>query len=207
MTWARRNAAAGMLLAFCAASCLAVLTLAALGVGEHGTDVALQVTARLSFLLFWLAYAGSALATLFGPLFEPLKRHVREFGLAFASAHLIHIALVAWLVQIGAPPAVGTFVFFGIALFFVYLLALFSIKGLQQMLGAKGWHLLRAVGLNYIAYAFASDFLRTSPIDSFKHLVGYLPFAVLSVLGPALCLASFIRRNAHLEKYFWRQAS
>jgi hypothetical protein len=206
MTSAQHNASVWMLLAFCAACCLAGLTFAALGVGEHGTDVALQVTARLSFLLFWLAYVGGALATLFGPLFEPLKRHVRHFGLAFASAHLIHIASVAWLVQIGAAPAVGTFVFFGIAALWVYLLALFSIEGLQRMIGPKVWWLLRAIGLNYIAYAFAIDFLKVSPINSFKHLVGYLPFAVLSVLGPTLCLAAFIRRNARLQKYFWRQA-
>jgi hypothetical protein len=193
-----------MLLAFCGACCLAGLTLAALGIGEHGTDVALQVTARLSFLLFWLAYAGGALGTLFGTPFEPLKRHLRKFGLAFASAHLIHIALVAWLVWIGAAPALGTFVFFGIALLWVYLLALFSIESLQRMIGPKVWWLLRAIGLNYIAYAFAKDFLRVSPIDSFKHLVEYLPFAVLSVLGPTLCLAAFIRRNANLLKYFWR---
>jgi hypothetical protein len=129
-------------------------------------------------------------------MFEPLKRHGREFGLAFASAHLIHIALVGWLTQIGAPPPLGTFVFFGIAVLWLYLLALFSIARLQRMLGAKVWRLLRLIGLNYIAYAFATDFLRVSPVDSLKNLIGYLPFVVLSVLGPALCLAAFVRRVA-----------
>lgn len=173
------------------------------GLEERGTDVALQVTARFSFLLFWPAYTGGALATLFGPMFEPLKRHGREFGLAFASAHLIHIALVGWLIQIGASPPLGTFVFFGVALLWVYLLALFSIVRLQRMLGAKVWWLLRLIGLNYIAYAFATDFLRASPLDSFKHLIGYFPFAVLSVLGPALCLAAFIWRVAIKVPAIW----
>ena len=185
-----------MVSAFCAAGSLAGLVLAALGLDERGTDVALQVTARFSFLLFWAAYAGGALATLFGPLFEPLKRHGREFGLAFASAHLIHMALVGWLIQIGASPPLGTFVLFGIALLWLYLLALFSIVRLQRMLGPKVWWLLRLIGLSYIAYAFAIDFLRVSPVDSVKDLIGYLPFAVLSVLGPALCLAAFVRRVA-----------
>ena len=81
--------------AFCAALGLAALALAALGPGVHGTIVALQVTARFSFLLFWLAYAAGAMTTLFGPAFEPLKRRGREFGLAFASAHLVHLGLVA----------------------------------------------------------------------------------------------------------------
>jgi hypothetical protein len=186
--------------AFCAALGLAALVLAALGPGEHGTAVALQVTARFSFLLFWLAYAAGAMTTLFGPAFEPLKRRGRELGLAFASAHLVHLGLVAWLTYIGAAPARGTFVFFGVAALWVYLLALFSIPRLHKALGPKAWWLLRVVGLNYIAYAFATDFLGYPQFGSLKYLVTYLPFAALSVLGPLLCLAAFIQRAAWLQK-------
>ena len=182
--------------AFCAALGLAILVTAALGPGEHGTDVALQATARLSFLLFWPAYTAGALTALFGPAFEPLKRRAREFGLAFASAHLVHLALVAWLTHIGAAPPLGTFVIFGVAVFWTYLLALFSITRLQQTLGFWGWWCLRVIGLNYIAYAFALDFLRYPQFGSFKYLVGYLPFAVLSVFGPLVRLAAFMQRAA-----------
>jgi hypothetical protein len=72
--------------AFCAALALTGLVLAALGPGERGTHVALQATARLSFLLFWPAYAGGALTALFGTTFQPLKQRAREFGLACFSA-------------------------------------------------------------------------------------------------------------------------
>ena len=48
--------------AFCAALSLAALVIAALGPGERGTDVALEATARLSFLLFWPAYGVSLTA-------------------------------------------------------------------------------------------------------------------------------------------------
>src|ERR1700733_7803317 len=154
VTSARPNAAVWMASAFCAAFGLAAVVLAAFGTEERGTDVALQVTARLSFLLFWPAYAAGAMTVLFGPAFEPLKRRAGEFGLAFASAHLVHLALVAWLTHIGAPPPLGTFVIFGVAVFWTYLLALFSITRLQQTLGSWGWWCLRVIGLNYIAYAF-----------------------------------------------------
>ncbi len=180
--------------ALCAAVGLAGVALAVLGPGERGTVVALQLTARLSFLLFWSAYAGSAMTALFGPAFAPLKRHGRQFGLAFASAHLVHIALVVWLTHIGSAPPIGSFIFFGIAALWVYLLALFSIAGLQQRIGSKSWWLLRVVGLNYIAYAFAVDFLRAPQFGSIKYLLGYLPFAALSVVGPMLCFAAFVRR-------------
>jgi hypothetical protein len=40
-----------------------------------------------------------------------------------------------------------------------------------------------------------TDFLRASPSLSFKYVVGYLPFAVLSILGPLLYLLAFARRT------------
>ena len=191
--------------AFCAALGLAALTLAALGPGVHGTSQALRVTARFSFLLFWLAYAAGAMTTLFGPAFEPLKRRGREFGLAFASAHLVHLGLVGWLTYIGEAPSRRVFLFFGVAVLWTYLLALSSIPRLQKALGSKGWRFLRVVGLNYIAYAFATDFLGYRQFGSFKYLVGYLPFAALSIVGPLLCLAAFVQRAGWLQKTSSRQ--
>jgi len=174
--------------AFAAGLLLAGLVLATFGAGERGTLIGLQATARLSFVLFWLAYTGSALNQLFGATFQPVKRRGREFGLAFASAHLPHLGLVAWLSYIGDPPARGTFVFFGIAVFWTYLIVLFSIARVQRMLPRKAWSLLLAFGLNYIAYAFAVDFLRHPRLGDISYLIEYLPFAILSVLGPILRL-------------------
>src|SRR6516162_8690367 len=84
-------------LAFAAVLILTAAVLTVFGAGVRGTMLGLQMTARFSFLLFWPAYAGSALWALFGLTFLPLKRRVREFGLAYASAHLGHVGLVAWL--------------------------------------------------------------------------------------------------------------
>jgi hypothetical protein len=80
--------------AFAAAAALAVAVLAAFGADERGTVFALRVTARFSFLLFWLAYTGGGLALLVGPALTPLKQRGRELGLAFASAHLVHAGLI-----------------------------------------------------------------------------------------------------------------
>src|SRR5271154_2711182 len=99
--------------------------------GGHGEKLGLglRATARWSFLLFWLASAGGALATLFGPRFEALARRARDFGLSFASAHLVHLGLVAWVFYVsGIPFRRSAVVFFGIGVFWVYLLALLSIK-------------------------------------------------------------------------------
>jgi hypothetical protein len=178
--------------AFSAAAGLAVMALVLFGTGEHGTDIALKVTARFSFLLFWLAYAGNGLAALAGPKLHTLKCHARDFGLAFASAHLIHIGLVGWLCWIGAAPVVGVFAFFVPPFVLVYVLALFSIKQMQQMLGRIGWLLLRAVAMNYIAYAFAVDFLRGPLLGGAIHTAEYLPFAALSIAGSILYVISLL---------------
>src|SRR6516225_4826940 len=179
-------------LAFGAALILTAAVLTVFGAGERGTLLGLQMTARLSFLLFWPAYAGSALWALFGQTFLPLKRRGREFGLAFASAHLAHVGLVAWLSFIGAAPPRGTFVFFGIAVGFTYMLALFSVASLHQALGPAGWWLLRTLGLNYILYAFAVDFLRYRDFGTAKFWVGYLPFDIQVIAGPLLWGAAFL---------------
>ena len=206
MNSARPTAAAWIGSAFCAALLVAALVLATLGTEERGTHVALQLTARFAFLLFWPAYAAGALTALFGTAFEPLKRHGRDFGLAFASALLVHLALVAWLTYTGATPPLEVFLVFGIAALWTYLLALSSISRLQQKLGPNLWWFLRVVGLNYIAYAFAVDFLKYPQFSSIKYLAGYLPFAVLSVVGPLLCFAALVRRVAHSQQYFSRRA-
>jgi hypothetical protein len=183
--------------AFGTAFILAAVVLAVLGAGERGTNAALAATARLSFLLFWAAYAGGALTTLFGAMFQPLKRRAREFGLAFAAAHLVHIGLVGWLCWIGSAPAVPVFLFFGVALIFTYLLALFSIGNLQQALGPRWWWLLRTVGMNYIAYAFFVDFMKYPLHGGIKHVVEYLPFVILAIVGPFLRLAAWTLRMRH----------
>jgi hypothetical protein len=183
--------------AFGGALILAAVVLAVLGVGERGTNAALAATARFSFLLFWAAYAGSALKALFGEAFKPLKQHGPEFGLAFASAHLVHLGLVGWLCWIGATPAVSVFVFFGIAVVFLYLLALFSIGDLQQALGPRWWWLLRTVGMNYIGYAFFVDFAKSPLNGGVKRVIEYLPFVILASVGPLLRLTAWTLRMRH----------
>jgi hypothetical protein len=179
-----------MAAAACAALGVTAAVFAVLGADVRGTKAALAATARLAFLPFWLAYTGGALTTLFGDAFKPLRRYGRELGLAFAAAQTIHVGLVAWLSYLGATPARGTFIFFGGALACAYLLALFSIPTLFRLLDAKSWWLLRTVGLNYIALAFAEDFIKFPFLGTPRHMLEYLPFATLAIVGPLLRLAA-----------------
>jgi hypothetical protein len=183
-----------MAAAFVANLCLAAIVLAFRGAGDHGTHAALAATARVQFLWFWAAYAGGALANLFGQPFLPLKRYGREFGLAFAAALLVHLGLVGWLCYIGAPPGRGVFIFFGSAAAVVFLLAAFSFGELHTLLGPTGWRWLRFVGMNFILYAFFTDFVHDPLHGGTRHLVEYLPFAAMTVLAPLLRLAAWAAR-------------
>jgi hypothetical protein len=107
----------------------------------------------------------------------------------------VHLGLVAWLCLIGAAPSTKTFVLFGTAAVWVYLLALFSINGLQHGLGTTGWWVLRAVGMNFVAYAFAKDFFRNGLAGGIANVVLYWPFAALAVIGPGLRLAAAVQRD------------
>jgi hypothetical protein len=178
--------------AFAANVVLAAIVLAVYGAGELGTLDGLRITARFSFLLFWLAYASGGLALLIGPAAEFLRRHGRDFGLAFVAAHQVHIGLVVWLCWIGATPGRGLFVFFVPPALVLYVLALFSIRTLQQRLGRTPWTVLRTVGMTYIAYVFAVDFLSVPFGGGTKNVLMYAPFAILSVAGPVLCALSFV---------------
>jgi hypothetical protein len=197
-----KRAGLAMLVAVAIATCV----LALFGAGVRGTHAALAATARFAFLLFWPAYAGGAMASLFGPPFEVLRRYGRAFGLAFAAALTVHIGLLAWLCVIGAAPSSGTFLVFGTALALVYLLALFSIDRLRMWLGAHGWWLLRTVGMNYIAFAFAKDFLHTPFGGGARHVVEYAPFALLAVAGPAVRLGAYVKKTEE-SPYFLKKRS
>jgi hypothetical protein len=181
----------------------ACLILGVAGTGEKPTRLALEVTARWSFLLFWLAYSGNALAQLTG--WEAIGGHGRELGLSFAAAHLVHIALVVWLSYLLGRIALtgGLLIFFLVGLFWVYLLAGLSFGGVQAI-GRQAWRVIRFVGMNYILIAFGRDFvlpiLHPKPAQhTLAHVVAYGPFAALSVAAPLLVLTVGLRPRISLK--------
>jgi hypothetical protein len=175
---------------------LVIVLIIYLGAG-HGEKLALalRATARWSFLWFWLASVGGALAALFGSHFQNLAQRARDFGLAFASAHLAHLGLVAWLLYHSVTPFPRSpLLFFGIGVFWTYLLALLSIKGLSAMLAPSIWRIVRTLGVEYISFAFLIDFAKKPFQGGVLNLLAYLPFLTLAIAGPLLRLAAVAKR-------------
>jgi hypothetical protein len=167
--------------------------------GER-VDMALRATARWSFLLFWPASAGAALATLFGSRFQALAHRARDFGLAFASAHLVHLGVVAWLYVSEKPPPRSTLIFFGIAAIWTYVLAILSIKRLSARLNPRVWRTVRTLGVEYIAFAFLTDFAKNPFQGGVLHVANYLPFLALAIAGPVLRLAALAKRLSQVRR-------
>jgi hypothetical protein len=167
---------------------LAFGTLLLLGAGKSGTFMALRVTARWCFLVFWLAYAGRPLAILFVPAFAGLARRGREFGFAFVASLLVHLGLVVWLFAVSVRPPVSakTLIFFGIALFWVCVVVLLSFARVSKLFAPTATRVLRSIGMNYIAFAFLADFAKNPLRGDFGTFIGYAPFLALAVAGPAL---------------------
>jgi hypothetical protein len=192
--------------AFAVSLGLAVSVLALRGINTKSLDLALQLTARWTFLLFWPAYAGGAMAELCGPIFEPLARRGRAFGLAFAAALTVHLGVVAGLFLFTLrPPLTGWLLaFFLTGAFWAYLLTVFSFGGLARKLGPRAWRVLRVIGLNYILCTFAFDFLRVAihrPADyELWRLVQYAPFAAMCIAAPLLVLAAAFRTRVCLSR-------
>jgi hypothetical protein len=161
-----------------------------------GVGIGLRLTARFSYIFFWLAYVGGALTTLFGPVFDVVGRRARELGLAFASAQLVHIGLVTWLAWLSQPEPLTEAVmpFFAVAVVWTYLLAFFSTKYACRTVGSQTLNILRALGSEYIALTFFTDFvlLPKYPVKFVVFL--YIPFWVLLLFGPLLRIASAAKR-------------
>lgn len=196
----RRTTTEWMAASLCVALAIVLVTrLCATPGGKLG--VALGATARWSFLLFWLASTGGALTTLFGSRFQALAHRARDFGLAFASAHLVHLGLVAWLYQVApSPPPRSSLIFFGIAAIWTYALAILSIKRLSAGLNPRLWRAVRTLGVEYIALAFLVDFDKNLFDGGVANFLAYAPFLALAIAGPLLRLAALAKRLSQVRR-------
>ena len=123
---------------------------------------ALQATARWSFILFWCAYTGNALAVVFGPRFQAIAHRCRDFALVLCvgSSCASGLGRLDFAHFSDAQIGRSALIVFGIAVFWTYLLALLSIKRLAAKFDPKLLRALRTIGVEYIALAFLVDFAK-----------------------------------------------
>lgn len=181
------------------ATSVSLAMVAVIGLGTRSGDkvgMALRATARWSFFWFWLASTGGALCVLFGSRFQVLAQRARDFGLAFASAHLVHIGLAGFLlIALAAPFPRSKLIFFSMGAFWIYLLAFLSVKRVAAQVELRTLRIVRTIGVEYIALVFIVDFYpRTG--GGISNLVIYLPLLAMAIAGPFLRLAASVKRRA-----------
>jgi hypothetical protein len=186
-----RNSLTWMAAAFFGTLGLTLTSVAVFYTPHDNLGIALTTSARLAFIFFWPAYVGGTLTFLVGDFFLLLKRHARNFGLAFAAALLVHLGCVVYLCVSGHPPPWTTFVVFGSAAILTYVLALLSIDRVRQAIPPSLWLPIRVIAMNYVALAFILDFAKTS-FSSFLQVILYVPFATLAIIAPLLKLAAWM---------------
>jgi len=206
-----KSSALWIAIPFAVALGIATAALASNGTDPKGLVNALQMTARWAFILFFMAYTGRAIATLFGSAFAPIARHGREFGLAYAAAMLVHVGLIVWIFHVSAKPPLGgkILLFFLTGLAFTYALAVLSFGNLAQLLGPTGWRVFRIAAMNYIMFVFAFDFVPTTirvltGSYGLQDRLKYAPFAAMSVAAPLLVIAAAVHtrlgsKHSHAE--------
>jgi hypothetical protein len=183
------------------AALLIIVSVYAFATPAHRLTMALRATARWSFLWFCLATYGGALTVLFGSTFRSLARRGRDFGLAFAAAHLAHVGLVIWFLY-GSPNPFPRLqlVVFALGLFWIYLLALFSLSSaLSGWLGPRWWKMVRTIGVEYIALAYAFDFGSKILDGNRANALHYFPLFAVAVGGPLLRLSAWVIRRIREE--------
>jgi methionine sulfoxide reductase heme-binding subunit len=119
-------------------------------------NLAARWTARLALPFFFVAYAASSLLRMWpSDLTKTLMRRRRQWGLAFALAHTIHLAALGTnLIVFGEVSIDVGLIGGGLAYGLMYLMALTSNNWSVRKLG-KYWKWLHRLGIHYTWLIFA----------------------------------------------------
>lgn len=185
---------------------IAIAVLSAWGAEPAGIELALRVTARVSFVWFLLAFVAAPLQQLRpGPVGTWLMRHRRACGIVFGLSMSMHIAFILRMFVLFAPerPPMVTLAdfFIGIpGLVMVGLMTVTSFDALKRALGPRRWKQLHRSGL-YVVWAIFFLCLTDSVARKETHhpVLEYHLFIAVLVAAMALRLEA-ARRAAG----YWR---
>lgn len=163
---------------------------AAFWVGLAGSDEALLAarwTARAALPLFLIAYLASSLYRLApNDTTRAVVQRRRQWGLAFALAHSIHLIALLVNISLYRPRPLASLAGGALAYGFIYLMALTSNDASQRAMG-RWWKRLHTVGLHYTWLIFLISYGgRAFHEDPAYHIEG-------RVFAPLLLAALAIR--------------
>ena len=152
------------------------------GFTEEGTRQAIRWTARISVVLFSLAFATSGLHRwLQNSLTFWLLMNRKYFGISFALIHLIHLFYLM-ILQYNFHPVFEkaktiSLIGGGMAYFFLLAMLITSFKQFSKYLSKRQWKILHTVGGYWIWYIFLRSYWKRAFTEP-----EYYPLAILLVL-------------------------
>jgi methionine sulfoxide reductase heme-binding subunit len=173
-----------------------------LGAENHGIREALRATARLSLVLFALAYIARPLHQLQPSDFSRwLLRNRATIGVCFGLCLSSHIFLILWLFVLQAPAipnGVGPADFFiGIpGLVVVVMMAITSAKKVRRAMPPVWWNRLHRYGIHLVWFIYTAclieSFTAKSPPNPAWH---YLPLIGILIAIFALRVGASMHRS------------
>lgn len=173
-----------------------------IGSGAEELHLLLRITGRISLLIFLLVFIARPLHQLrVSPASKVLLKHRRSIGIAFASSHTVHLALIFWLAESVPEESFDlvTILVGGGGFVLMYLMLITSFDGPARAIGPIAWHRLHRTGLYWIGFIFAVDFF-VKPWSQ-PSILPYLPFSILVFLAISVRVAAWrgIRQTALAE--------
>ncbi|AZZ36902.1 hypothetical protein CIK05_08900 [Bdellovibrio sp. qaytius] len=130
---------------------------------QEAVRLGIRVTARISLILFSIAFITSSLRFTLKNKFSFWMKNRRTVGLSFAFSHLIHGILFATLYTVDpelfyqvAKPT--TIIFGGLGYVFILAMAMTSNNFSIQKLGIKRWRTLHTIGMYYLWFIFFASY-------------------------------------------------
>lgn len=130
---------------------------------QEGVRLGIQVTARISMFLFFIAFMTSSLRFILKNKFSVWMKNRRAVGLSFAFSHLLHGILFATLYKVApelffqvAQPT--TIIFGGLGYVFILAMAITSNDFSVRKLGIKRWRTLHSIGMYYLWFIFFASY-------------------------------------------------
>lgn len=176
---------------------VAAAILAAAGTGSDGTELALRMTARLSFVWFMLAFIAAPLHRLVpSSLSAWLLRRRRALGVTFGLSMSVHVWCILRLFALYAPerPPMVTDADFLVGipgLLLVGLLSLTSLDALKRRLSLPAWRRLHVTGIWVVWAIFFLCLVDSVGRKQTAHpVLAYHAFIVALLAGLALRVAA-----------------
>ncbi len=166
------------------------------GFNEESTRQCIRLSAKVSVVLFSMAFSAAAVQRLWPGVLTFWWRMNRKYlGISFAISHLLHLAFLVLLQQCFHPvftlAKTSSLVAGGGAYIFVVLMLLTSFDGISHYLSKKRWKLLHTVGGWWIWAVFATSYFKRVMREEME----YIPWAALILAVALLRLVVMFKRK------------